>query len=623
MTTRTILISTLDDSLPEPDETFQVNLSDAIGATIADGQGIGTILDDGDVNQPPTGNDDAATTAEDTAIIIDVLANDSDPEGDPLTIDAVTQGAHGSVLIDGNQVRYQPDADFHGSDMFSYTLKDAAGNTATADVAVTITPVNDAPVADDQSVAVKENTVKVITLSASDVEGDSLTYSIPTPPSSGTLSGTAPDLNYTPDPDFTGTDSFTFVANDGSADSNVATIVLTVADNLAPEANPQSVSLDEDSSLAITLSGSDPDGDPIAYAVVEPPAHGVLTGTAPNLTYTPDANFHGSDSFTFKVNDGTDESALAVVSITVDPVNDPPTADSQSLSTNEDTSLGITLSGSDVDGDALNYIIVSGPSHGSLSGSGANRTYSPNSNFNGSDSFTFKVSDGTTDSEPAIVNITVEPVNDAPVAVADSYSVDQDVELTVAASGVLANDTDVDGDTLTAVAWSGTSNQGGQVVLNSDGSFTYTPPAGFTGTDTFSYSASDGSLTSDLATVAIEVQANNEDAMYVYDIRFEDRKRGRDQRAVFEIRWDSNGNGQGDSADERLPGVSITVEFDGRTYSGTTDSNGIFRTGWRRNPGSGTYAEVVDLALADYAWDPLALDLEDDTDGDGLPDAQL
>lgn len=224
-----------------------------------------------------------------------------------------------------------------------------------------------------------------------------------------------------------------------------------------------------------------------------------------------------------------------------------------------------------------------------------------------------------------IVSSDAGPPNQPPVAVADSYWVDQDSQLFVPANGVLANDYDVDGDVLTAVPWSGTSTQGGQVVLNSDGSFTYTPPPGFTGTDSFDYLAFDGSLTSNLATVSIEVQADNANAMYVYDIRFEVQQQGPHQRAraVFEIRWDSNGNGQGDSADARLAGVSITVLFAGQTYTGTTDSNGIFRTDWIRNPGSGTYAEVVDLALTDYAWDPLALDLEDDSDGNGLPDAQL
>jgi hypothetical protein len=215
------------------------------------------------------------------------------------------------------------------------------------------------------------------------------------------------------------------------------------------------------------------------------------------------------------------------------------------------------------------------------------------------------------------VTILVNPVNDAPVAVGDSYTVEPNSQLSIPASGVLSNDTDVDGDTLTALAWNGSSNQGGQVVLNNNGSFTYSPPSGFTGADSFNYVAADGSDTSNVATVTIEVQANLASAMCVYDLRFESRSRGSQQRAVFEIRWDSDDDGLGNSVDQRLAGVAVSVEFAGRTFSGTTDINGPFRTSWLRNPGSGTYAEVNDLVLADYAWAPLALDLEDDSNGNG------
>jgi hypothetical protein len=109
--------------------------------------------------------------------------------------------------------------------------------------------------------------------------------------------------------------------------------------------------------------------------------------------------------------------------------------------------------------------------------------------------------------------------------------------------------------------------------------------------------------------------------IYVYDIRFESTRGDRDWRAVFEIHSDENGTGPGD--DNGLAGVAITVEFSGQTYTGTTDADGIFRTGWIKNLHSGThYAEVVDLAMANYYWD-LLMDLEDDTDGDGLPDDVL
>ena len=200
----------------------------------------------------------------------------------------------------------------------------------------------------------------------------------------------------------------------------------------------------EDTAKPITLSGSDVDGDALTYIVTSSPSHGTLSGTAPNVTYAPAANYNGSDAFTFKLNDGSVDSAAAIVSITVSPVNDAPAADSQSATTNEDTAKAITLSGSDVDGDPLSYSVTTNPSHGALSGTAPNLTYAPNSNYNGPDSFTFKVNDGTTNSGVATVSITVRSVNDAPVADSQSITTRQDTTNAITLSG-----SDVDGNALT------------------------------------------------------------------------------------------------------------------------------------------------------------------------------
>src|SRR5205814_2031943 len=202
--------------------------------------------------------------------------------------------------------------------------------------------------------------------------------------------------------------SFNFKVNDGTTDSGETSVLITVsAVNDSPVANSQSVETNEDTAKAVTLTGSDVEGDALTYTVTTYPAHGALTGTAPNLTYTPGANYNGSDSFVFKVNDGHVDSADATVSITVSPVNDRPVADSQPVTTNEDTAKAVTLSGSDVDGDALTYTITVAPSHGALSGTAPNLTYTPAANYNGGDSFTFKVRDGQADSASATVAITI------------------------------------------------------------------------------------------------------------------------------------------------------------------------------------------------------------------------
>lgn len=193
-------------------------------------------------------------------------------------------------------------------------------------------------------------------------------------------------------------------------------------ENQAPTANPQSVAVAEDSSVNITLTGSDPESSPLTYAVVTGPAHGTLTGTAPALTYTPAANFNGSDSFTFRVNDGTQNSATATVSVTVVAVNDAPVALNQSTSTPTGTQKTITLSGTDVDMSAGTYTftVLTQPANGVVapvsgaativgSNLSADVNYTPNVGFNGSNSFTFRLGDGTALSNTATVTVTVGP----------------------------------------------------------------------------------------------------------------------------------------------------------------------------------------------------------------------
>ena len=209
----------------------------------------------------------------------------------------------------------------------------------------------------------------------------------------------------------------------------------------------------------------------------------------------------------------------------------------------------------------------------------------------------------------------------APTAVADSYSALKDQPLNVLAPGVLGNDSDGDNDSIAAVPWSGTTTSGGQVALNSDGSFTYTPPTGFTGSDTFSYTVTDGTLSSDPATVSIEVSSASANALYVYDIRFESKRGDKDWRAIFEIRSDSNADGQGGVTDTvaagrldhgriRRPDLHGNDRFR-RRVSHQLDQQPEQRQPLCRGGGPGA---------GQLHWNPLTMDLEDDSDGDGLPD---
>src|SRR5262249_18668693 len=195
------------------------------------------------------------------------------------------------------------------------------------------------------------------------------------------------------------------------------------------------------------------------------------------FTYTPAANYHGPDSFTYKANDGTADSNLATVSITVNSVNDVPVAGNDSYTVLEDNTLtvpvasGVLANDTDADGDPLAAVLVSGVSHGSLTlNNDGSFAYTPAANFSGSDSFTYKAGDGQATSAAATVTINVTAVNDPPVAVDDSFSTPEDVPLTIAAPGVLTNDTDVDNSTLTTAL--GTGPQHGTLTLNANGSFT-------------------------------------------------------------------------------------------------------------------------------------------------------
>jgi hypothetical protein len=179
-------------------------------------------------------------------------------------------------------------------------------------------------------------------------------------------------------------------------------------------------------------------------------------------------------------------------------------AASQSVTVAEDGSTTITLGGSDPDGNPLTYSIVGNPPQGTLTGTLPTLTYRPAANFNGSDSFTFRAYDGEATSNTATVSVTVQPVNDPPAAAGDSYSIQAGSTLNVTAPGVLGNDADIDSTVLTAALVAGPTR--GTLTLSANGSFTYTPSAGYSGPDSFTYRASDGTATSAVATAAITVQ---------------------------------------------------------------------------------------------------------------------
>ena len=369
--------------------------------------------------------------------------------------------------------------------------------------------INTPPIANDQSITLAQDTARVLSLTASDGEGDALTYLVVSQPAHGALSGTAPNLVYTPSSGYTGVDSFTFKANDGLADSNVATVNITVLagqlSNIPPIANSQNIRVLRNAAENILLTASDADANPITYAVVTPPAHGTLSGTPPNLIYQPTIGYMGSDSFTFKANDGSADSNLATVSITVIEFNTPPVANDLQVITLRDVAVAFLLTASDAENDPLGFTIISNPTIGSLSGTPPNLTYTPNAGVFGTDSFTFKVNDGTADSNVGTVTITISPVlnppNIRPIANAQNISMTRNQSRSVTLTGSDAENAAL----VFTLVDNPTHGQLSGVAPN----LTYQPFAGYVGMDSFTFKVSDGDLESTLAMVNINVIAFN------------------------------------------------------------------------------------------------------------------
>jgi hypothetical protein len=448
-------------------------------------------------NAPPAAFDQTLELDEDTPL--NVTLTGQDPEGAPMSFAVLQAPVHGHLTGTAPALTYVPDANYNGPDAFTFTVSDGSKVSAAATVRLTVRPVNDAPVAQSQALSTPEDSPLAITLAGSDVDGDALGFAVVQAPQHGQLTGTAPNLTYVPDPNYNGSDSFTFLVSDASLASTPATVTLDVTPvNDPPAALPLVVSTFEDTPVSVTLAGTDTDGNALTYTVLQAPAHGTLTGVAPNLTYVPNAGVSGQDSFIYTVNDGTVDSAPAVVGVIITAVNHAPVAMPQVLSTNEDTPLSVVLSATDHEGDALSYSVVQAPAHGTLTGTGANLTYVPAANFNGTDSFIFKANDGKVDSAPATVSIAVAAVNDAPVATSQNLVMRKNSVLPIQLTG-----TDAEGSKLKVKVLSHPRHG---LLFPIGRTWFYLPFPGFTGADAFTFKVNDGQLDSAPATVSITVE---------------------------------------------------------------------------------------------------------------------
>ncbi|UCE01799.1 MAG: tandem-95 repeat protein [Candidatus Latescibacterota bacterium] len=489
---------------------------------------VETEEDGGGGNASPVAVADTWATLEETPLAVPapgVLGNDSDANGDSLVASIASGPAGGALLLNADgSFTYTPSLDFAGADTFDYLVSDDRGATDVGRVTIQVTGINDPPVAVADAYATLEDEALIVggagvVANDIDVDGDALSATLLVAPGHGTLVlNVEGSFTYTPHPDFNGSDTFSYRAEDGSGESSSASVGLMVsAVNDDPVAVDDSATTTVSTPLTVAAPGvlgndTDPEADPLTAVLRNGPAKKWVT-LAPDggFTYAPTPGFVGVQSFGYSVRDGNGGSHTGTLTITVTEANAAPVATADAYAMAEDDTLlvvapGVLANDSDVDGDSLSVTLETAAAHGvvSLNPEGA-FTYTPEPQFNGTDTFTYTLEDGRGGTDVGSVALSVSPSNDAPIATAESFHVRSGSKLRLAAPGVLLNDSDADGDSL--VAQAETMTQHGLLRLEADGGLTYSPAPGFSGSDSFSYRATDGVAESAAITVTLHVRA--------------------------------------------------------------------------------------------------------------------
>lgn len=445
-----------------PELSVRIRATDAAGESVEEAFLV-TVVDE---NDPPVAVDDDAVTAEDTALELPLsgagspAANDTDQDGDALSVSAVSSPTGGTVTKLSDVIRFEPNANLCGTDAgsFVYTVTDGNGGTDTGTVTVDITCVDDDPTAvDDDRTVAEDAAATLLGVRANDVdpESDAITITGITQPDHGStvvdlVSG---DVLYTPDADYCNSpppfDTFDYTVNGG----DTATVRVTVTcTNDAPVAVDDDRATTEDTALVDPATGAgspaandtDVDGDTRTVTSVSNPVGGTVVLAAGQITFTPTADLCGSNagSYDYVVGDGNGGTDTGSVTIDITCVDDPPVANDDSRTVDEDsgpTVFGTLLANdTDVESDPITITDASNPPNGSTSFTGTDVTYTPDADFCGADSFTYTVNGGDT----ATVSVTVTCANDAPVV---------DLDSTTAGNGSTATFTETDPHTGTGV----------------------------------------------------------------------------------------------------------------------------------------------------------------------------
>ncbi|MEZ9490793.1 hypothetical protein BCT62_22055 [Vibrio splendidus] len=491
------------------DVNFGFDVSDGTDTVAANIDVSVTAVDDA-----PVSGDLAYSVDEDGSIRLSqeqLLSQASDVEGDDLTASGLTVGGDATVTQnDDGSFTITPDANFNGDIDISFDISDGT-NTVQASADLTVNPINDLPVPQDQQFSVEEDGTLIFTdadllTGATDIEGDNLTVEGVTYDGGDGILTDNGNGTYTfaPNENFNGDVSFGFDVSDGTdtVSANIDVSVTAVDD--APVSGDLAYSIDEDGSIRLSQEqllsqASDVEGDDLTASSLTVGGDAtVVANDDGSFTITPDENFNGDIDISFDISDGTN-TVQASADLTVNPVNDLPVPQDQQFSVEEDGTLIFTdadlLTGAtDIEGDNLTVEGVTYDGGDGILTDNGNGTYTfaPNENFNGDVNFGFDVSDGT-DTVSANIDVSVTAVDDAPVSGDLAYSIDEDGSIRLSQEQLLSQASDVEDDDLTA---SGLTVDGdATVVANDDGSFTITPDENFNGDIDISFDISDGTNT--------------------------------------------------------------------------------------------------------------------------------
>ena len=545
------------------------------------------------VADPPETTDTASTGAEDTPVAVSLMGSDADGTVVSFTIstlpsNGVLKDGNGNVLKVGDSVAavngaatvyFHPTAQWSGETAFDYASKDNENlvDATPATATITVEAVNDPPETENTSATGAEDSSSIaVNLSGSDIDGSVTSFTINTLPANGVLkdadgnvlkigdtvaaSGGGATVFFTPNANWNGDTSFNYASKDdeGLSDPTPALASIKVTPvNDAPETNNTSATGNEDQPVAVSLSGSDPDGTVQSFTITSLPANGVLkdgngnvlkvgdtipaTGNGATVYFTPAPDWNGETNFNYasKDNEGLSDDSPATASIKVNPVNDAPETDNTSATGQEDTAINIVLSGSDPDGSVTSFTIKDLPANGTLKDANGNTlsvgstvtatdgeatvTFTPNTNWNGDTSFHYssKDNEGLEDPTPATADISVTPVNDGPdTANVTANGQEDGPPIAVALSG-----SDIDGVvklfTINSLPTNGVLKDGqgnvlkagDTIVASGNGATVYfTPNANWNGTTEFDYASRDNDNQDDLTpgTATINVASVND-----------------------------------------------------------------------------------------------------------------